>query len=167
MDATPLNKIEKARRRLEQQGKKIINLSSGNPGEFGIQFPAAVLRRGFKNFQKNPTYAPDPKGNLVARQAVSQFYAKHNFTADPKNILLTSGTGESYLHLFKLLAEPDPSECEMLFPNPAYPLFDHLAKLANIRLNHYELDAQNNWQINLADLEQKISKKTTALILLL
>lgn len=161
-----LNKLEQTRLRLQKAGKKIFNLSSGNPGEFGVQFPQAILTHAFEQFQKNSTYIPEPKGDPAARQAVSQFYAARTVTVSPENILLTSGTSESYLHLFKLLAGPAQSESEILFPNPAYPLFDHLAKLANIRLNHYELDADNDWQINMTDLAAKISSKTKAIVLI-
>lgn len=173
-----LNLIEQTRLRLIKKGKKIINLSSGNPGEFGIIFPQEILAKAFQNFQNQPIYNPDPKGNLEARQAVADFYARHGSTfspappapksplpaaISPDNILLTSGTSESYLHLFKLLARPGD---EILFPNPTYPLFDHLAQLANINLNHYFLDAGNDWQIDLKNLESKISAKTKAIVLI-
>jgi len=158
-----MNRIEKIRQELLAQGKTITNLSSGNSGEFGITFPPEILTKAFQNFQKNPAYSPDPKGNLEARKAVCEFYKNRGSNIDPENILLTSGTSESYLHLFKLLTQPGD---EILFPNPSYPLFDHIAKLTNITLNHYTLDADNNWQINLNDLESKITPKTKAIVLI-
>ncbi len=158
-----VNRIEQTRRELEKQGKKIINLSSGNPGEFGVRFPQEILSRAFSKFQTEPVYSPDPKGNVEARRAVVQFYEQRGLKISAENILLTSGTSESYLHLFKLLAKPGD---EILFPNPSYPLFDHIAKLADIELNHYELDANTEgWQIDLKNLESKISPKTKAIVL--
>lgn len=157
-----LNRIEQTRRTLESEGKKLINLSSGNPGDFGIRFSREILEKGLEDFQKNPDYHPEPKGNPAARRAVCEFYQQRGLAVSPENILLTSGTSESYLHLFKLLAKPDE---EILFPNPCYPLFDHIAKLAGIRLNHYELEESSEWQIDPAKLESKISRKTKAIVL--
>jgi len=178
-----LNRIEQTRLRLIKEGKKIIDLSSGNPGEFGIIFPKEILAKAFQNFQDSPVYSADPKGNLEARAAIADFYVSHGSTFSPPgpyagatgpivsprpaissdNILLTSGTSESYLHLFKLLARPGD---EILFPNPSYPLFDHLAQLANINLNYYELDANNGWQLDPKNLESRISEKTKAIVII-
>ena len=126
-----VNRIEKSRQQLLAEGKKIIDLSSGNPGECGIFFPQQILQKGFDAYAKNPAYHPQPKGALPAREAVAQYYQQRNFSVDPEQIILTSGTSESYLHLFKLLAKPGE---EILFPNPCYPLFEHLAKLASVQI---------------------------------
>lgn len=158
-----LNRIEKTRLKLLERGTKIINLSSGNPGEFGITFPREILERGFRQFQKHSAYTPDPKGDAAARQSVADFYIERGLRVGPEKILLTSGTSESYLHIFKLLAGPDG---EILFPNPGYPLFDHIAGMANVRLNYYELDEGNDWQIDPLKLEKKISAKTRAIVLI-
>jgi aspartate/methionine/tyrosine aminotransferase len=158
-----LNRIEKTRKKLEEQGKTIVNLSSGNPGEFGINFPPEILVEAFQNFQRSPGYSPDPKGSLKAREAVAGFYRQRGFNLSAENILLTSGTSESYLHLFKMLAKPGES---ILFPNPGYPLFDHIAGLAGIQLDYYSLDPENRWQIDLPALEEKISPKTKAIVLI-
>jgi len=166
--AIELNRIEQVRRKLRAEGQNFpeVNLSSGtsaDAGEFGMHFPQEILADGFGNFQNLPTYQADPKGQKEAREAVAQFYRERGFIIPPENILLTSGTSESYLHLFKLLAAPGE---EILFPNPSYPLFDHIAKLADITLKHYFLDEDNEWQINLPDLESKISSKTKAIVLI-
>ena len=157
-----INRIEKAKRKLGEQGRHIVNLSSGNPGEFGVKFPPEILAKAFGNYQKNPEYHPEPKGTEQAREAVAGFYEQRGFSVRAGNIVLTSGTSESYLHLFKLLAK---SGDEMLFPNPSYPLFDHIAGMAGVRLNHYNLDPTNGWQVDLPHLESRISAKTGAIVL--
>lgn len=160
-----LNRIEQTRLRLEKEGEKIIGLSASIMDNAGPEtgFPGEILEEGFAEFRRNPSYHPDPKGTLRAREAVSSFYARRGFSIPPENMLLTSGTSESYLHLFKLLAKPGE---EILFPNPGYPLFDHIAALADIRLKHYVLDAGNGWQVDLGDLESKITPKTKAIVLI-
>ncbi len=184
-----INKIEKTRQEILKKGQKIINLSSGNPGEFGIFFPQKILQDAYSKFLKNPAYHPEPKGDLKARKAVAGFYAKRNFKVNPEQILLTSGTSESYFEVFKLLKNwqgsthaaiskssgcacedsapcaPAP-RCEILFPNPSYPLFEEIARMAEVDFSFYRLDEKAGWQIDLNDLRTKIRPQTGAIVLI-
>lgn len=150
-----MNRIEKVRQDLIKKGKKIINLSSGNPNEHGIIYPLSTLQ--------NTIYEPDPKGNSKARQAVQSYYEKRNLSIAADQVVLTSGTSESYFHLFKLLAKPGE---KILFPNPSYPLFEEIARLADIELSFYQLDENNGWQTDSIDLEKKITANTRAIVLI-
>jgi aspartate/methionine/tyrosine aminotransferase len=122
-------------------------------------------------------YKADPKGDLHAREAVQDYYKKRGFIVLGENILLTSGTSESYLHILKVLSKntsgvPD-SQTEVLFPNPIYPLFEHIAELAGVKVRYYDLDAGKtaqvntnvDWQIDLENLESKITPQTRAIVL--
>lgn len=159
----PLNRIEKTRRELIKKGKKITNLSSGNPGEFGVIFPEKVLQKSFQKFLKNIKYTADPKGDFMARKAIVALYKKHGLQISPDQILLTSGTSESYFHLFKLLAARDET---ILFPNPSYPLCEEIARLAEIKISFYRLDESKGWQIDIKDLEEKILRSPKAIVLI-
>jgi len=171
-----INLIEKTRLGLIKKGKKILNLSSGNANEHGIFFPQKILQEAFGNFLKNPEYQPDPKGEVKARKAVQLFYQKRGLNILPDQIILTSGTSESYFHLFKLLAGDTAAQStiasrtsaagEILFPNPAYPLFEEIARLSGTRIKFYRLDENNGWQIDLKDLQNKITKNTKAIVLI-
>lgn len=158
-----MNRIEQVRIKLQNEGKNIINLSSGNPGEFGIHFPTNILEQGFQKFLQHPAYFPEPKGNINARKAVQKWYESRGLSISPDQIILTSGTSESYLHLFRLLANPGD---EILFPNPGYPLFEHLASMTNISLKHYRLLEARGWQIDPDELESAIGPKTRAIVLI-
>ncbi|MFA5829349.1 MAG: pyridoxal phosphate-dependent aminotransferase [Candidatus Gracilibacteria bacterium] len=179
-----INKIEKTRQEILKKGQKIINLSSGNPGEFGIFFPEKILQNAYGKFLKNPAYHPEPKGDLKARKAIAGFYAKRNFNVNPDQILLTSGTSESYFEVFKLLNPHDAisessghactnsipcapaTRCEILLPNPSYPLFEEIARLAEVDFSFYRLDEKAGWQIDLNDLRAKIRPETRAIVLI-
>lgn len=158
-----INKIEQTRRELIKKGKKIINLSSGNPGEFGILFPQNILKAGYSKFLNNLSYKPDPKGDISARKAITKFYSKRNFKINSDQIVLTSGTSESYFHLFKLLCAPGD---EVLFPKPSYPLFEEIARLAEVKCSFYRLAEEAGWQIDLDHLKSKIKHGTKAIVLI-
>lgn len=158
-----VNRIEQVRTRLQNDGKKIVNLSSGNPGEFEIFFPTDILQQGFQKALQHPAYIPDPKGNKQAREAIARWYQPRGLSISPEQIILTSGTSESYLHLFQLLAKPGD---EILFPNPGYPLFEHLASMTNIVLKHYHMKEELGWQTDPDEMESKISPKTRAIVLI-
>jgi alanine-synthesizing transaminase len=158
-----MNKIEQTRRALLKKGRKIINLSSGNPNDFGIYLSPAVLTGAFKKFTAAPAYEPDPKGSLQARKAVVRFYANRGLKISPDRIILTSGSSESYFHLFKMLARPGE---KILFPRPSYPLFEEIAHLAEIECGFYNLDENDGWQIDCDNLDSRVRPDVKAIVLI-
>lgn len=114
-------------------------------------------------FLADPVYRPDPKGDPAARKAVAAFYAERGLKIPAENIVLTSGTSESYFYLFKLLAGTGAGPAghhdagKILFPNPSYPLFEEIARISGTEFLYYKLDEAAGWQIDFASLEAKIS----------
>jgi len=156
-----LNPIEKTYRELLAQGQKVIRLFSGNPTEEGFQFPPAILEEAYRlSFTK--IYSPHPKGLKQAREAIAEYYLRDKIQINPENILLTSGTSESFFYLFSLLVHPGDN---ILTPNPSYPLFDYIASLAHVEMKHYPLVENRAWQIDIEALKNKIDSKTRAIVL--
>lgn len=101
---------------------------------------------------------------MAAREAIVNYYEEKGVShLAPSQILLTSGTSESFFHLFSLLGKPGDN---ILAPNPAYPLFDQLATMARIKLRHYPLREEQNWEIDLPSLEALADERTRALVLI-
>jgi alanine-synthesizing transaminase len=158
-----MNRIEQTRQRLMNSGRRIVNLSSGNPNEFGIYFDQKILEDAYAKFLRDRAYKPDPKGDLRARQAIQKFYASRGLMVSPEQIILTSGSSESYFHLFKMLAKPGE---KILFPKPSYPLFEEIARLAEIETGFYNLDEKDGWQIDCENLETKMRDDVKAIALI-
>jgi len=158
-----MNRIEKTRLELVKKGKKIINLSSGNAGEFGIYFDKKILKNSLKKFIKDPVYHPDPKGSLAARKAIQKYYGARRLKISTDQIILTSGTSESYFHLFKMLARPGE---RILFPRPGYPLFEEIGNLSETGFCYYNLDQNADWEIDLQNLESRIRPDIKAIVLI-
>ncbi|MBI3540809.1 MAG: pyridoxal phosphate-dependent aminotransferase [Deltaproteobacteria bacterium] len=158
-----INKIEQSYRDLVAIGQSPIKLYSGNPNEHGFHFPPKILEKVYSRYFEEQGYEPHPKGLLEARQAIMTYYEKQNARVSSENIILTSGTSESFFYLFSILTKPGDN---VLCPVPAYPLFDSIAQLTGTRLRHYSLREDASWSIDLKDLREKTDDRTRAILLI-
>ncbi len=158
------NPLYRLRDKLKRAGHDILDMASGNVTEHGILFPQPLLGEIWNGASRRARiYHPDSFGQLPAREAVSHYYHEQGTPLPPEQILLTPGTSLSYWYCFKLLADEGD---EILCPRPSYPLFDYIASLSGVNLISYRLDEERNWAINLPDLENSISTRTRALIVI-
>jgi alanine-synthesizing transaminase len=148
--------------RLKAEGVPITDLVRGNVNEHGIIYPPEILNEILaKAAEAARIYRPDSLGQQPARAAVSEYYAGLEIPAE--QILITPGTSVSYWYCFKLLAEPGD---EILCPQPSYPLFDYIARLAGVHVSHYRLVESRQWAIDLDYLENQITDRTRAIVLI-
>src|SRR5580765_473012 len=159
--AAAKNPLYLLRDELSHGGSKVIDLVRGNVNEHGIVFPPDLLNSILHDAAESArVYRPDSFGQLPAREAISRYY---NERIPSNQIVITPGTSVSYWYCFKLLAEAGD---EILTPQPSYPLFDYIAKLCGIHLRHYRLREERNWAIDLNHLEDQITTKTRAIVLI-
>ncbi len=159
----PLNPIESTYRRLKAEGKNPVKLFLGNPNDCGFHFPKEILTDIYQKYFTDPFYRPHPKGLPEARRSIAEYYSRQDLSVDSENILITSGTSESFLYLFCSLAEPGDN---ILVPHPAYPLFEEIARMARVQLRHYPLREENAWEPDL-EVIQSLSDHNTRAILII
>jgi len=141
----PTNPLYALHEQLSTQGHNIVDLVRGNVNEHGIVYPPEILQEILmRAADLARVYRPDSLGQLAAREAIAQYYGTLRIPAE--QILITPGTSVSYWYCFKLLAEPGD---EMLCPQPSYPLFDYIARLAGVEMTHYRLVESRQWAIDL------------------
>ena len=158
----PKNPLYLLHDRLKTEGRRVVDLVRGNVNEHGIVYPPEILAEILKEAAAAARiYRPDSLGQLPAREAIARYYAGLDISAG--HVVLTPGTSVSYWYCFKLLAENGD---EILCPQPSYPLFDYIARLAGLHMRQYRLDESNNWAIDLAHLESQITAGTRAIILI-
>ena len=153
------NRLTEALRARRARGEPLIDLTESNPTRAGFDYPADLLAplgdpRGLR-------YAPAPLGLIDARRAVAADYARQRLVVAAERIVLTASTSESYSLLFKLLANAGD---EVLVPRPSYPLFDYLTQLDLVAARYYDLDVHGAWSIDLASLEQALTPRTRAVL---
>src|SRR6188768_2808969 len=159
--AAAKNPLYQLRDELHRDGNPVVDLVRGNVNEHGILFPPDALNAILRDASKSASvYRPDSFGQSPAREAVARYYQGK---IPAKHIVITPGTSISYWYCFKLLAEPGD---EILTPQPSYPLFDYIAKLCGVNLRHYRLREDRGWGIDLNHLEDQITTRTRAIVLI-
>ena len=155
------NRLTEAVQEVRASGKEILDLTVSNPTRAGIQFDGAAILDSLRN-PKSLDYDPQPKGLLSAREAVAEYYRERGEYVDPERVVLTTSTSEGYSYVFRLLAN---SGDEVLVPKPSYPLFDFLAELQDVKLVGYPLLYDHGWQIDWPSLEEAVTEKMRAIVL--
>lgn len=141
------------------RGARLLDLTVTNPTRVGLGYgppPTLALPA---------SYEPEPRGSLVAREAVARYVAeREGRDAIPcDRLILTASTSESYAHLFRLLCDPGD---DVLVPTPSYPLFEPLARLEGVEIREYTLeDAAGRWHVPLDSLEAALGPRTRAILL--
>ncbi len=159
-----INVIELARQKAARKSG-YIDLTSSNPTEQGLFFPADVLRAAAEPFWATRRHTPDPRGRPEARQAIASYYLRRTpalALSVERDIFITASTSEAYSLLFALLTHPGDN---VLAPDVGYPLFDYLAAIHHIELRPYTLDSARNWSINGPSLLDGADARTRAVLI--
>jgi aspartate/methionine/tyrosine aminotransferase len=155
------NPLYRIHEELKLEGRAVIDLVRGNVNEHGIEYPQEILKGILHSAAEAARiYRPDSLGQAPAREAITAYYGGR---IPANQIVLTPGTSVSYWYCFKLLAEPGD---EILTPQPSYPLFDYIARLCGVRMRYYRLREDQGWKIDLDFLEDQITTKTRAIVLI-
>ena len=154
------NRLSEALARHRAAGKPLVDLTASNPTECGFSYDERAILAALQN-PPALQYKPEPQGLVSARQAVGEYYAGRGFGGNVDDIFLTTSTSEAYSYIFRLLCNPGD---EILIPAPSYPLFDFLADIQDVRPTRYPLVYDHGWQIDFHALEQAITPRTRAVI---
>jgi alanine-synthesizing transaminase len=142
-------------------GVELLDLTESNPTRAGFDYPSREILEALAS-PNGLEYAPDPKGLLIARTAVREYYRERDVDVSPERIVLTASTSEAYGLLFKLLAGPGD---RVLVPTPSYPLFEHLARAECVEPIPYPLVFDGRWSIDFDELGAELDERTRAVVL--
>jgi len=162
------NRLSEALVRHRAGGKPLADLTASNPTACGFDYDREKILRALAN-PSALAYEPNPRGLEIARRAVAEYYASRGRSVSGmaqceipvEDIFLTASTSEAYSFVFRALCNPGD---ELLVPAPSYPLFDFLADIEDVKLARYPLVYDYGWQIDFRALEQSITPRTRAVI---
>ena len=157
-ELTP-NRLTQVQHELQNAGREVLDLTVSNPTRADLHYDSEDILHTLAN-SKAMDYDPQPKGLRGAREAVSDYYGRHD-DIDPEAIVLTTSTSEGYSYVLRLLCNAGD---EILVPKPSYPLFEFLADLQDVKLVPYPLLYDHGWQIDFPSLYQAVTSRTRAVI---
>ena len=160
------NRYSGALSKARAEGTELIDLTASNPTRCNFEFNSVAILSAFGHVE-SLNYDPDPQGLRSARSAVADYYNASKLRANapiisPEQIFLTTSTSEGYSFLFRLLCDPGD---EVLVPQPSYPLFEFLADIQDVQLRSYELFYDHGWHIDIAGLQNAITARTRAILM--
>ena len=149
--------------KLENKGVEILKLNIGNPAEFGLKVPKKIRKCMKKNIKNAGGYS-NSKGIEKARIAIKKYYEGKNIKGlNIDDIYLGNGVSELILMSMQALLSKDD---EVLIPMPDYPLWTASVNLAGGKAVHYICEEENDWYPNIKDMENKITNKTKAIVII-
>ncbi|HTM46674.1 MAG TPA: pyridoxal phosphate-dependent aminotransferase [Polyangiaceae bacterium] len=146
---------------MREAGTPYLDLTVSNPTVVGLRGPSASLAQILANVDCSK-YEPAPLGMPSAREAAAQHFRQLGVALPSEQVLLTASTSESYSFLFNLLCDAGD---EVLIPAPSYPLFEYLARFANVTATPYRLAYDGAWHIDFDSLTSAVTPRTRAVVL--
>ncbi|HVI09162.1 MAG TPA: aminotransferase class I/II-fold pyridoxal phosphate-dependent enzyme [Candidatus Binatia bacterium] len=145
-----------------RQGHKVLPLNVGDPLNFDFATPPHIIEAAYKAMRSGKNgYAPSP-GISEALESIRGEAARKGITT-VQDVFVTSGVSETVDLCISALVNPGE---DILTPKPDYPLYSAVLCKLGIDLNTYDLNEQDAWQPDLADIERKLTPHTRAIVLI-
>jgi aspartate/methionine/tyrosine aminotransferase len=161
--SAPSNELSRLALERRQLGDELLDLSCTNPTRVELGLPLAAACEALAKVSLNG-YDPEPRGSLVAREALAYWLRATEGATAPTagRLLLSASTSEAYGWLFQVLCDPGD---QILAPEPGYPLIPQLTALQGVECESYPLhwDARSGrWRLD--PDEWSVSPRCRALV---
>ena len=145
-----------------QQGHQVLPLNVGDPLNFDFQTPPHIIEAAYKAMRDGKNgYAPSP-GIPEALEAIRGEAVRKGITT-VRDIFVTAGVSETVDLCLAALVNPGE---DVLTPSPDYPLYSAVLCKLGIKLNVYDLDEDDGWQPEIADIQRKLTPGTRGIVLI-
>ncbi|HTV18559.1 MAG TPA: aminotransferase class I/II-fold pyridoxal phosphate-dependent enzyme [Polyangiaceae bacterium] len=148
---------------LERAGYEITKLNIGNPGAFGFRMPETMRRAIIENLSLAEAYGHQ-KGIFPAREAVvMQQQERGVMDVSADDVFMGNGVSELIMMCMRALVNPGD---EVLVPSPDYPLWTASVVIHGGRAIGYPCRPERGFQLDAAEIEQRITDKTRAIVVI-
>ena len=145
---------------LEAQGKHIIHMEVGEPD---FNTPQPIVDAGMTAIQKGDVHYTAPMGLPALRKAIAQFYLQQfQLTISPERIVVTPGASGALLLALAAIVEAGQS---VIMADPGYPCNRNFVSLLEGQNQLVNVDADTQFQLNKALVEQHWRENTAAVLL--
>ena len=147
-------------KKLEAEGKEIINLGIGQPD---FRTPQHIVDAGKKALEDGHHGYTAANGTLELRGSVSSYIKRmYRASVDPSRILITPGGKPTIYFAVMLFGEPG---AEIIYPEPGFPIYESMINYSGAKAVPMYLSDKNNFSFNCKEVLSLINKKTRLLIL--
>ncbi len=151
--------MSKKSRELQDQGKKVISLSLGEPD---FDTPDFIKEAGKKAIDDNVTHYTPVAGIKEVCKAISdKFKRDNNLNYTPEQIVVSGGAKQSIINVMLCLVNPGD---EVIVPAPYWVSYLASVQLAEGKSVVIPTSVDTNFKITAEQLEQAITPKTKMLI---
>ena len=153
------NRLDERKRALIAGGADVINLSIGTPDfQPDVHVMEAVSRAALEPAQYKYSLTETPA--LLA--AVQDWYQRrYGVTLKEDEIMAVCGSQEGIAHVAFAFAGADDL---ILAPDPGYPIFSFGPMMTGATIGLYPLKAENNWQLDFADIPDDVADRAKAIV---
>lgn len=163
MESLPFSEIravmEKATK-MQQAGKNVIHLEIGRPD---FDTPEKIKEAAYESLKAGHVFYTSNYGIPALRKEIAKWETEHHGVQyDADEVLVTVGVGEAtYASMAAFLEDGD----EVLVPNPVWLNYIHVPSSLGAVPVTYNLKEENNYQIDMEELESKITDKTKMIVI--
>ena len=163
MESLPFSKIravmEKATK-MQQAGENVIHLEIGRPD---FDTPEKIKEAAYESLKAGHVFYTSNYGIPALRKEIAKWETEHHGVQyDADEVLVTVGVGEAtYASMAAFLEDGD----EVLVPNPVWLNYIHVPSSLGAVPVTYNLKEENNYQIDMEELESKITDKTKMIVI--
>jgi len=152
--------MAKLARELKQQGKDVINLSTGEPD---FDTPNHIREAAKKAIDEGHTHYPPVTGYAELKNAIcAKFESGNSLKFSSNQIVVSTGAKQSIMNT--LLATINPSD-EVLLPAPYWVSYPQMIKMVDGIPVILDTQIQSDFKITSEQLKNSITEKTKMLIL--
>lgn len=161
MKLSGIRKVNEKASKLEKSGKRIFHFELGRPD---FDTPDFIKEACITALQKGDVYYTSNYGHKELRNIISNKLQKeNNLIYDADEILVTTGVSEAVWDVLCTILDPQD---EILIPNPGWINYWNISSWLQAKPVYYTLKEEDNYQIQINELERFITPKTKALVLI-
>lgn len=160
IEGQPMFKVLAHVLELERSGKNIIHFEIGDPD---FDTPLNIKKAACDAIMQGETHYTDSLGLMDMRIAACDT-TEHSRGFRPKveQVLVTPGANIIIYYAIRCLVEPGE---EVILPDPSFPTYSSTIKFCDVQPVFVPLKEKNEFRMNPADIENKITRKTRLIII--
>jgi aspartate aminotransferase len=149
-----LYEINEKALKLESEGKKIIRLNLGDPD---MATPPEIVEAAYASMKAGKTKYSSSYGELRLRQKIAEV---HGVKAE--NVVITPGSKWGIFATMFLIMQGGGN---VIIPTPYWTAYDLTAKRLGAKTKLLRTEMENDWKVDLAELEALMDAETKMIIL--